>query len=400
MLDYISYILFYGALIILLIYGYIRIKYGFWLIQPVFHVYDFKYMINPPGIINDYLPKKNKYTNFKNIDTTIYAELNQLQKQRFLNLIKANYLKRGDNTFLPSLNNITPYFTGHNDKSFVSFYFEPQSIINLKKGTIIDEKKIVGAITSRPLYVSINNSANNAKFTAYYVDYLCVDIENRKKGIAPQLIQTHHYNQRHVNKNIVVSLFKREDELTGIVPICVYSTYGFSVTTWSQPIKLSSEYKLVEVNPQNFHILYDYIKLNCISKFDLIINSEVTNIIELIKTKNIFINMIISDDVIIAVYFFRKSCVQVEKNMEVLSCFASISDTEENIFCQGFKISFWEIAAKNYFGFCAIEDISDNNIIINNIKLKTKPLVISPTAYFFYNFAYPTFKSNKVLIIN
>ena len=86
--------------------------------------------------------------------------------------------------------------------------------------------------------------------------------------------------------------------------------------------------------------------------------------------------------------------------MEVLSCFASISMTEDNIFCQGFKISFWKIAAEKYFGFCAIEDISDNNIIINNIRLKTKPLVISPTAYFFYNFAYPTFKPNKVLIIN
>ena len=86
--------------------------------------------------------------------------------------------------------------------------------------------------------------------------------------------------------------------------------------------------------------------------------------------------------------------------MEVLSCFASISTTEDNIFIQGFKISFWKIAAENYFGFCAIEDISDNNILINNIQLKTKPLVISPTAYFFYNFAYPTFKSNKVLIIN
>jgi hypothetical protein len=38
--------------------------------------------------------------------------------------------------------------------------------------------------------------------------------------------------------------------------------------------------------------------------------------------------------------------------------------------------------------------------LINNIKNKTKPFITSPTAYFFYNFAYPTFKSNKVLIVN
>jgi len=400
MLDYISYILFFGILIIILIYAYIRIKYGFWVMQPVFHIYDFKYMINPPGIIDDYLPEKNKYTNFKNIDTTIYAELNQIQKQRIVSLIQSNYLKKGENTYMPALKNIEPYFIGHNDKSFVSFYTEPNTLIDLKKGTTVSDDKIIGIMTSRPLYITINNkNTNKSKFTAYYVDYLCVDKQYRKKGIAPQLIQTHHYNHRHINKNIVVSLFKREDELTGIVPLCVYDTYGFSVTTWTKPPELSAEYKLVEVNPQNFHILYDFI-LEHSNKFDIIINSEVSNIIELINTQNIFINMIIVDDTIVAVYMFRKSCVQIEKGMEVLSCFASISMTEDNIFIQGFKISFWKIAAEKYFGFCAIEDISDNNIIINNIRLKTKPLVISPTAYFFYNFAYPTFKPNKVLIIN
>jgi ribosomal protein S18 acetylase RimI-like enzyme len=399
MLDYISYILFFSVFAIIFGFTYIRLKFGFWAIQPVFHIYDIKYMINPPGIIDDYLPDKNKYTNFKNIDTSLYVELTQIQKQRLVNLIQANYLQRGDNTFMPRLENIAPYFTGHNDKSFVSFYNEPNFLIDLKKGTTINEQKFIGLMTSRPLHVLINNGDNEAKFQAYYVDYLCVDKLHRKKGIAQQLIQTHHYNQRHINKNIVVSLFKREDELTGIVPLCIYNTYGFSVNTWVKPPDLSAEYKLVEVNPQNFHILYDFIKSKY-HKFDIVINTEVTNIVELIKTKNIFINMIIVDDAIVAAYMFRKSCVQIEKNMEVLACFASISNVEDNIFIQGFKISFWKIAAENYFGFCAIEDISDNNILINNIQLKTKPLVISPTAYFFYNFAYPTFKSNKVLIIN
>ncbi len=399
MLEYISYTLFFIVLSILLIYIYIRLKFGFWALQPVFHVYNIKYMINPPGIINDYLPEKNKYTNFKNIDTTIYTELTQIQKQRLTNLIRANYLRKGDNTFLPTLENIAPYFTGHNDKTFVSFYNEPDFLIDLKKGTTINEPKMVGLMTSRPIYVFINNGDKDAAFRAYYVDYLCVDKLYRKKGIAPQLIQTHHYNQRHINKSIVVSLFKREDELTGIVPLCVYNTYGFPVTTWSKPPELSAEYKLVEVNPQNFHKLYDFIKLNY-NKFDIVIHTEVTNLVELIKTKNVFMNMVIVDDAIVAVYMFRKSCVQVEKGMEVLSCFASICNVEENVFCQGFKISFWKIAAENYFGFCAIEEVSNNNILINNVQLKTKPLVVSPTAYFFYNFAYPTFKPNKVLIIN
>jgi hypothetical protein len=171
------------------------------------------------------------------------------------------------------------------------------------------------------------------------------------------------------------------------------------VDKWTKPLHLDAMYQLIEVNAQNFHFLYDFMKNNS-EKFDIMIHTSISNIIELIKTKNIFVYVIIVDDKIISAYFFRKSCVQVEKGLEVLSCFASICNCDDNIFIQGFKISFWKIAAENYFGFSAIENISHNNIIIQNLTLKTKPLIVSPTAYFFYNFAYPTFKPEKVLIIN
>ena len=383
--------------------GYIRVKFGFWALQPVFHVYNLTYLIWPPGIINHGLPEKNKYTNFKNIETIIYSELSDLKINKFVNFVKSHYLQNNDNIYSPKKKNIIPYFNSHNSKSFFSFYTEDILFQDLKKGTMVEDKKLLGIITGRPIHISINNSKNdkiNAKFDAYYIDYLCVDKNYRKKGIAPQIIQTHYYNQSHVNKNIVVSLFKREDELTGIVPLCVYSTYGFHVKKWTKPLDLHSMYTLLEISEQNFHFLLDFIKLNN-KKFDIIINSDISNIIELIKTKNIFIYVILINDEIISAYFYRKSCTFIEKGLEVLSCFASINNCEsEEIFIHGFKISFWKTAENNKFGFAAIESISHNNLIINNLLLKTAPLVISPTAYFFYNFAYNTFKPEKVLIIN
>ena len=402
MFEYLSYILSFGMLIIILIYIYIRVKYGFWVLQPVFHVYDFGYMFNPPGIIQHSLPEKNKYTNFKDIDTIVFSELSSIQKTRLINLIKVHYLRNKDNIFSPQSEQLFPYFIGHNDKSFVSFFYKDIHMLDLKKGTMMTDRQIIGAVTTRPLTVTINNDSKNkdTKFRVYYVDYLCVDKLNRKKGIAPQLIQTHEYNQRHINKNIVVSLFKREDKLTtGIVPLCVYSTYGFPVDKWTKPPQLTGPYKLLEINGTNYRLLYDFIRNNS-NKFDIIIKADMANIMGLIKTKNIFAYAVLCDEEILCCYFFRKSCVQIEKGLEVLSFFASICDCEEDIFIQGFKVSFWKIAAENIFGFAALEDISHNNIIINNIMLKTNPLIISPTAYFFYNFAYPTFNSEKVFIIN
>ena len=103
---------------------------------------------------------------------------------------------------------------------------------------------------------------------------------------------------------------------------------------------------------------------------------------------------------ILCAYFFKKSCVFVEKDLEVLTCVGSINDTsDEKLFVHGFKLSFWKIAEKHRFGFAAIENISHNHIFIYHLMKKTKPTVISPTAYFFYNFAYPTFSSNRAWIL-
>jgi hypothetical protein len=370
------------------------------MIQPVFHVYDIQYMFSFPGIINHGLPEKNKYTNFKNIETIEYNQVSKLKMNRFVKFIQMNYLNDKDNNFSPKVENVTPYFHGHSSRSFFSFYHEEQLYSDTKKGTIVKDKKIIGLITSRPLHVIINNGNTDAAFDVYYVDYLCVHKLFRKKGIAPQLIQTHHYNQSHLNKNIRVSLFKREDELTGIVPLCVYSTYGFSVNTWTKPIDLLPMYQLIEINPQNYHLLLNFIQDNS-NKFDIVIYSEISNMIELIKTKNIFIYTIVFNSDIVCAYFFRKTCVFIKKDLEVLSCFASINNFQiDDIFIQGFKISFWKISFEHYFGYAALENISNNNVIIDNLCMKTKPMIVSPTAYFFYNFAYKTFSAEKVLIIN
>jgi hypothetical protein len=198
-----------------------------------------------------------------------------------------------------------------------------------------------------------------------------------------------------------VSLFKREGELTGIVPLCVYPTYGFEMKTWKRPPRLPPYLGLIEIGPKNMYHLVDFIKSNN-TKFDIIIIPETSNLIELIKTKNIYCYIIVQDSVVLCAYFFRKSCAFIDKNTEILLCFASINCSKNNdIFVEGFKAALWKIYKKNPgFQFSTIEDISDNNLIIKNIKLRTEPYLISPTAYFFYNFAYHTFKSNKVFLIN
>jgi hypothetical protein len=320
----------------------------------------------------------------------------------FARFLCANYLQNGDNKYVPKKNNIMAYFEGHNEDIFFSFYYEDELLANLKKGTTDRNRKLIGAMTTRPLSLVINNN-HESRFDVYYVDHLCVDKNKRKKGIAPQIIQTHHYNQRHHNRKIVVSLFKREGELTGIVPLCVYNTYGFDMKGWKKPVDLPANISVVECGKTNIHHLFDFMRENIGSKFDICIQSEISNIMELIKSRNIYINMIIQDGEVKSAYFYRKTCTFIREKCEAICCFASINcftKRETGVFVQGYKVALWKVCEQAGFKFAVVEELSDNYLLVDNLKARNKPSIISPTAYFFYNFAYHTFKSNKTFILH
>ena len=407
MQEYFLYIVLTIIIIILLICGYIKIKHRFWSMQPVYHIYDFHYYLFPPGIINYELPEKNQYCNFTNIEFISYDKLSDLKLTQFQHIIQSHYLQNNENKYEPQKENIIPYFIGHNVASFFSFYYEDELLTDLKKGTIdVPNKKLVGVMTTRPLHVTINNGGKHAFFDCNYVDHLCVNNMHRKKGIAQQLIQTHHYHQRHKLKQIQVSLFKREGELTGIVPLTVYDTFGFNMSGWIEPQELpANEATLIECGPTNIQHLVDFMKENK-SRFDICIVPEISNILELMKTKNVYVYMVIHDQEVKSAYFFRKTCTFITANCEALCCFASINGFHNNnnnteLFIHSYKLALWKISESNKnYKYAIIENISDNKPIIDNLKLKTVPCIINPTAYFFYNFAYPTFNHERVFIIN
>lgn len=392
------------VLCIILFFVYVRLRYRFWALQPVFHFYDLYYWFINVGIIRRELPEKNKYVSLKKIKTVDFEKLDELTKKEIVLLIRLNYYRNNENKYDPKIENITPYFIGHNAKTFWSYFVEPELLIDNKTGKTIERNKLIGVITSRPLHVKINNNRLDSEFDVYYVDYLCVNKNWRKKNIASQLIQTHEYNQSYANRKISVSLFKREEELTGIIPLTLYKTYCFNMKKWGPPDQLSSKVVLLTGDNQNMYYLYNFLNdTNTKNKWSIMIYPEISNIIELVTTKNMFVKMLIIDGNIEAVYIFRKLCLYIEENAEVITCICSINGNTltNDEFIDGFKVSLLSIVKEHHnFAYLSIEDVSDNTSIINNICIRTYPTVVSPMAYFFYNFAHSPFKSEKCLIIN
>jgi len=405
----IPYIICFIFLVFLIAHIYIRLAYGFWYYQPVFHYYDWKYYLFPCGIIEHELPEKNRYTNLTDIETVTFDTLTtqKYRLQDFIYLIQQHYMKQGEVGFSPKEENIVPYFTGHNHPCFFSFYYTNEVLQDMTKKedalSFISNKRVIGAMTTRPLQIMIQERRQKDKwntFYAYYVDYLCVNTMHRKKGTAPQIIQTHHYNQRRKNTKICVSLFKREGQITGIVPLCLYTTVGFSMETWFKRPPMDPAFKVVKCSGHNIRFLLDFMK-DTRSEFDICISPELSNVLDLIKTDNMYVYTLMDtvNDSVLAAYFFRKVCTYIEKGKEYLSLFASICKTEKMTFIDGFHCALALTIPKTDFHYLAIENISHNEVILNSVREKFKPNSEIQMAYFFYNFAYHTFSSQKVFML-
>ena len=375
--------------ILIIIYGYIKVKYRFWYNQPIFHIYDLHYYLYP-GIIDNELPEEeNIFYNFKNIKTLPFEKV--IEKDEFISFIQNNFLRNKNFNYLPKKENIIPYLTGlHGGDVFLSLYKRERMIHEQEELT-----EIIASMISYPIQIRINNQ----KMNAYYVDYLCVDSNHRKKNIAPQMIQTHHYYQRHLNKNITVSVFKREGKLNLAIPICVYTSYGFLISNMrltTLPINVN----LIEVGKNNITHLFDFIQLNN-TKFDIFLSTYISNVLELIKTENIYVYMLIQEQNVLAVYYFKKLCTYLQDDKEVLVCYASVNCCKnEDIFIEGMYHSIKNIIKRfPKYTQLLIEGLSDNHILIKDLYKMTTPLYQIISAYFFYNLANPSFQPEKTLIL-
>ena len=375
---------------------YVKIKYKFWAYQPVFHYYNLLYWINPKGIINDDLPETNKYCNFLNITTTSFEERDENTIKEIVGFIQRYYYRNSNINYSPTNSSFSSHFIGNNSKTFISTYYKPIIQINVKDYSQVNNTELVGIMTTKPINITFKNMKT---FIGYYVDYLCVHNEYRKMNIAPEIIQTHEYIQRHNDKKIKVSLFKREGELTGIVALTTYLTYQFSISSISKYTLLHPSMKLIEINKLNLNLLITFI-YNQRNKFECYALPDITNLLTLINNEIYKIYAIIENDKLISCYFLRDTHMYYNDNKAV-ECFASISNCPHNeIFINGFIKALQKYSKKIKATLITIENISHNNIIINYIfSLNILSKIESPTAYFFYNYAKRPILSEKVMLI-
>jgi len=391
MLQYIAL----GILILILSISIaIRLKFQFWAIQPVFHIYDLHHWLFTNKVIDEELPKINKYVKMFDVETYDVKKAPREAVVKSCKFLADNFLRSKYMDYIPKETDIMDYLNTTNGTAFLSIYGFPSELYT--ETGIIKDRDIEGVITSRPLHVQFRNEE---QFVVNYVDNLCVRKGARKKGIAPRLIQTHHYHIRHLNQNVNVCLFKREGAMTAIVPLTTYSTLSYNANTIPD-IKLNIlGANIIRIGKTNFVSFRDFMK-SAYSKYECAITSELQTIHQLVISQHLIVYCMVVEGEVIATYIYRNSpsFTEGKKCMELVATVnkAHFADMFYTGFCSTVRRLKHKWKAEKIF----IETTSDSWIIVDyltrhGVKYETS----YPTAFFFYNYARYSVEPRKLLII-
>ena len=402
MIQYIFSSLFFFFLVL---FAYIKIRYPFWNNQPVFHTYDYwRYFYSVPYIIYKYRPVKTKYCDFHQIETVPYSECSQHTKQNLVNLLQCYYIPSEKILHTITEKEIDTILTGTNDPCYVSVFQE--KIIQNKgehETSIIVSQEPTGCVTSRPYKLFYRPTLTEKVYTSdllYFIDYLCVKREQDAKKLNRMLLQTHEYNQRIKNSDVLVSLIKKEIDLfEGVIPVVKYDTSTYYLPVL-HPISLPPDCELIKIDSTNIHILTDYLYNmthnnydNVENMFDMCILQDTSYYLSQIKAGIQHIYCLRHKEHVYGIYFFKNTYTEYEDiEGKVLMFSMSIKNiSDNNVYYSGFINSMCKIIIEkqNQYKMLMIENIGHSNHITSLWELYNKPIFVNKTAYYLYNFIYP-----------
>ena len=416
-----EYLYFLIVLVVVIItFAYIKIRYPFWNVQPVYHTYDFwRWFYRTPFLIQRGAPLKTKFYS-KNVKTVAYSDLEKDMNSRLVDIVQCYWslseriLVTIDSEYLHNM------LTGHSHSSYVSVYNDTVFGVSPSSKEVNNDPLLmrtdypIGCIISYPTRMFMwNQDGNSVETPAYMWDFLCVHRDYRDKNLDRQIMQTHEFNQRLGTPNIGVSLVKREEKLCeGIVPLVEYKTCMFYLRNVRIP-PLLPHFTVVRIQEQNLGILSDFlygISHNTNPIFRFCAFPEIGSLVAKIKAQQWYIYALKRQDDLYGLYFFKNSKIVYEELEQgnLLECVATISNTRhDGVFFSGFLHALRGVLdnAKNSekFEYKLIEfsTLGHNGKILEKWRWKYTPILELRAAYYIYNMVVPgtPFSKDAVFVL-
>lgn len=411
----IQYVLIFIVIFFLTWFATIKILYPFWNLHPVLHPYDWMrhiYLVlgGKPFIIfkkQNFTPNPTKYYNSLRIKTLHYSN-DVVPTQQIISLLRTKYVVSPNVFFICDENWLQNLLgVGHNHPCFVS-YIAPS--MENDKG-ILD-----GCCVSYPVNVvcgggiggrggSIGGGSIGETISAYYIDYFTIGKTDLKTPMQT-LFETHQYKQLKGNPNIAISFFKKEVEpLLGISPFIESAIYLYSLPkiTDSYALKGNIQIRMINKSGNYAHLLCEFMeRLPCDT-----ICASFSAILNWIKLHYWFVFIMVSEDIPLAIYFFRDTRLVYDhpehdvKSVELIGTFCGTS-MDENLFYNGFLDCIKILCTKINMDFrlLQIADIGNGNAtILRKWNLHNVCIMRTFLGYYFFNYCWKSKKGRDLLIL-
>lgn len=365
----------------------------FWSSQPVNHRWDiWNHITNKTGYITTRQFKKQRdyyHPSRFHIDFSRIDDVNVLKQ--CISLVNNHYLREKDLYYKATEDIVYSIFSGHLHPCFLSSLY------------CMFDKNIIATMTSRPIYIS---GLTREKTPFHYVDFLCVERNNRKKGVAPSLIHSFAYDvQKYMSKNErnTAFLFKREGYHRPFVPFLSYVAKTFALKNII-PTNTSDKYPdihhdFIETKGESFTIFSRHLENGLLNKYDFNIVPHISNIKSQIDSGSLYISYVISNhrqpqrEKILALFVFRNSYTYYNDELILELCSVYVDDSYKNIHlggkqhpaCDFLSNSICALREKTGAKYILVEYLSDIEVVYGTFK-KCDVLAQGPMAYYFYNF--------------
>jgi hypothetical protein len=220
------------------------------------------------------------------------------------------------------------------------------------------------------------------------------------------MIQTFYYRMARTNSKVNAYMFKREGQLTAIVPLVYYDTYSFDIVNINSlninslnKYILNASMNVIDIGVQQLNLVISFIQEQK-NNFECVILPDVSSVINLIKLGKLKIYGIIFNGNLIAIYIFRIIELYYG-NKKTAECITIVSNCKSvDVLISGFITSLMKLKTQTQVDILFIEDTAHSKEIIN--EMLTIPTVQcnfkSPTAFFLYNYAVYSVKNTKALL--
>ena len=258
------------------------------------------------------------------------------------------------------------------------------------------EIEIRSVISARILHITLKNQT---PFPIYYIDNLCVNPKMRKKGVAPKAIRTLYYELRRKNEKVNTYLFKREGDMTAIVPLTTFQCKGYDISCIERLELPHASMSLIEINENNLSLFVEFVKMKS-NSLDCVIVPELSNMANILKSGIMAIYGILEAGKLIALYVLRDAATTYDGS-SALEVMTSISACPFNdIFVAGFSKAIHLCCERWDCSKVLVEGLGDNHLLTAYLEHRDyHPFMESPAAFFLYNYVSYSYASEKCFIM-